>query len=166
MKTIEIKLYQLNELNTEAYTNAIDSLNDINVSHDWYAYHLDEAKELGLTIDTFDIHHSMSASGNFTLSANEVAQNILNSHGEQCNTYKTALNFMNKWQPIFNKYMQEEGEELETELLELEDIFLNDLLTDYVDIMDKDYEYLTSDEAVVETIEANDYHFTEKGELY
>ena len=166
MKTIEINLYQFEELSADAKTNAIDSLSDINVSCDWYSYHLDEAEELGLHIDTFDIHHTMSASGNFILSANEVAQNILNSHGEQCSTYKTAKTFMHKWLPLFSKYMQEEGEELESELMELEDEFLNNLLKDYVKIMDDDYDYLTSDEAVEETIKANEYYFTKDGKIY
>jgi predicted transcriptional regulator len=32
-------------------------------------------------------------------------------------------------------------------------------------MLQKEYEYLTSEEAIIETIEANEYEFTEKGEM-
>jgi hypothetical protein len=32
--------------------------------------------------------------------------------------------------------------------------------------LETEYDYLTSEEAIIETIEANEYEFTEDGELY
>ena len=105
------------------------------------------------------------------MAANEVAQNILNSHGESCETYKTAKAFMEDWQPIFNDYMDAKSEkyeskEAEDELTEMEDSFLNSLLEDYSIMLQREYEHLIEDKAIIETIEANDYHFTEEGKLY
>lgn len=42
---------------------------------------------------------------------------------------------------------------------------LNDCLESWLDSCHKDYEYSQSDEAITETIEANEYYFDEEGEL-
>ena len=55
---------------------------------------------------------------------------------------------------------------IEHGLQALEAEFLKSILEDYSIILQKEYEYLTSREAVEETIEANDYHFTENGNLF
>ena len=46
-----------------------------------------------------------------------------------------------------------------------EDDFLQSLCEDYRIILRNEYEYLTSEEAIIETIESNEYYFTEDGKL-
>jgi len=46
---------------------------------------------------------------------------------------------------------------------ELGEEFTKAILEEYLSMLKKEYEYLTSDEAVKEMIEANEYEFTEKG---
>jgi hypothetical protein len=171
MKTIEINLYKFNELSEEAKQKAIERLSDINVSHNWWECTYEDARTIGLKITGFELDRNRHASGDFILSACEVAQNIFNEHGEECETYKTAKKFMEEWQPIFDEYMNEESEKFESyeseqELQELEDEFLRDLLEDYSIMLQNESEYLMTDEAIIETIEANDYDFTEDGKLY
>jgi hypothetical protein len=72
---------------------------------------------------------------------------------------------MEEWQPAFNKYMETEGYELEQELIRMESEFEESLIEDYSILLQKEYDYQTSEEAIIETIEANDYEFTEEGEL-
>lgn len=171
MKTIEIKLYSFDELSETAKQKAIEGLFDINVSHEWWDCTYEDAKNIGLEIDGFDLDRNRHATGRFLLSANEVACNILNNHGNLCNTYKTAEKFMEDWQPIFTDYMNEESENYESsksedELNDLESEFLNDLLEDYSVLLQEESEYLTSEEAIIEAIEANEYDFTEDGDLH
>jgi hypothetical protein len=171
MKTIRIKVYKFNELSQDAQYKAIEKLNDINVDFDWWEYTYQDAKEIGLKITSFDLDRNRHAKGEFILSAAEVAQNIINNHGESCETYKTASNFLESWQPIFNAYMDEENEkyesrEAEEEMQEIEEEFLNSLLEDYSIMLQNEYKYLQSDEAIKETIEANDYDFLANGELF
>jgi hypothetical protein len=171
MKTIEITLYKFNELNEDAKQKAIEKLYDINVSHEWWELTYDDAKNIGLKITGFELDRSRGANGELMLSASEVAQNILNNHGENCETYKTAAKFMEEFTPIFSDYMNEQSEgyesrENEDKLLDLESDFLNSLLEDYAMILQKESEYLMTDEAIIEAIEANEYDFTEDGELY
>lgn len=171
MKTIEIKLYSFDELSDDAKQKAIESLSDINVDYNWWQWTYEDAKNIGLKITSFDLDRRRHATGEFILSACEVAQNIFNQHGEMCETYKTATNFMEQWQPVFSNYLDEthkdyESRESEELMQELEDEFLESLLEDYSIMLQNECDYLQSDEAIIETIRANDYDFTENGKLY
>ncbi len=170
MKTKTINLYSFSELSESAKEKAIQNLSDINVDFEWWDFAYEDAENIGLKITEFDLDRNRHANGEFTLSANEVAVNIFRDHGTDCGTYKTATVFMNEWQPIFDNYTQEgnekyESKESEDKLLELEDEFLKSILEDYSIMLQKDYEYLISKESIIETIEANEYTFTENGKL-
>ena len=122
---IEKVLYKFEELTEEQKENAIEKLSDINVDFDWWQFIYEDAERIGLKITGFDIGRGSYCKGNFILSANEVAQNIFNKHGEKCETYKTAKNFMEDWQPVFNDYMDEsspnyESGKSEDKLMEME----------------------------------------------
>lgn len=171
MKTITINTYSFDELSEDAKQKAIERLLDINVSYNWWQSTYEDAENIGLKITGFDLDRNRHASGEFTLSANEVACNILNQHGETCKTYKTAEKFMEDWQPIFTDYMNKDSENYESndsedQLIDLESEFLNSLLEDYSIILQNESEYLMSEEAIIETIQANEYCFTENGKLY
>jgi hypothetical protein len=56
------------------------------------------------------------------------------------------------------------SDDQQVEDMELE--FLRSILEDYRILLQKDYDYQTSDEAIIETIQANEYEFTENGELF
>jgi len=170
MKTVSINIYKFNELSETAKQKALDHLFDLNVDYNWWEDMYEDAKEIGLKITSSDIDRK-DITGEFNLEACEVAQNVLNSHGESCETYKTTEKFMEVWQPIFSDYMDESSEnyessESEETLIDLETEFLNDLLQDYLILLEHDYDYRTSTEAIIESIECNDYDFTEDGELY
>jgi len=172
MRTQVIKkvLYKFEELTEEQKENAIEKLSDINVDFDWWQFIYEDAERIGLKITGFDIDRGSYCKGSFILSASEVAQNIFNEHGEKCETYKTAMSFMEEWQPVFNDYMDEsspnyESGKSEDKLMELEDEFLKSLLEDYRIMLSHEYDYQTSKEAIIETIKANDYEFDENGNL-
>ena len=170
MRTIRIKLYKFNELSESAKQKAIESLYDINVDYDWWESIYEDAENIGLKLTSFDLDRNRHAKGEFNLAANEVAANIFRDHGEDCQTYKTAASFMAEWEPVFNNYMDEnhedyESNESEEKLNDMEDDFLNSLLEDYRIMLNKEIEYQNSDEYIIETIEANDYEFTQDGKL-
>jgi hypothetical protein len=171
MKTVTVTLFAINELTDEVKSKVLDKFRDINVNDNWWYSIYDDAKEIGLKITSFDLDRNRHANGEILLAANEVAQNILNNHGDSCGTYKTASSFMEDWQPVFNDYMDEssekyESKEVEEELQEMEDSFLDSLLEDYSIMLQKEYEYLMEDEAVEETLIANEYQFLENGKKF
>lgn len=169
VETTTRTLYTFDELTDKAKEKAIEKLWDLNVDHEWWDGVYDDAKNIGLKITEFDIDRGAYARGNFTISACEAAANILRDHGPNCETYKTAEKFLAEWQPIFDGYMLEsspefESRESEEKMLDIESEFLESLLEDYRIILQHEYEYLTGEEAIKETIDANEYEFTVDGD--
>lgn len=171
MKTVTINTYQFSELSEQAKEKALQGLSTINVDFEWWDNTYEDAANIGLKLTSFDLDRNRHADGAFTLSAAEVAQNIINEHGEGCSTYKTAQKFLEDHNPVFAAYMDEENElfesyEAEEKLSDIEQDFLVSLLEDYSIILQNEYEYRISRKAVIEAIEANEYDFTEDGKLY
>lgn len=164
MRTVRTKLYKFSELSKEAQQKAIESFSDVNVNYEWWESVYEDAENIGLKITGFDIDRGNYCKGEFNIAANEVAANIFKDHGESCDTYKTATEFMNEWQPLFNAYI--ETEEGEDKLQEKENDFLKSLCEDYLKMLRTEFEYQTSEEAIIETIEANEYEFTKEGKQF
>jgi hypothetical protein len=170
MRIIETKAYKFDELSDDAKEKAVENLYDLNVDTDWWECIYYDAAQIGLKITSFDIDRNRHAKGEFTLSAAEVMANIFANHGEECETYKTAKAFEEDWQPLFNDYLDEnsdkyEDSETEDRLNELEDRFCRSLLEDYAKLLEEEFEYQTSEEAIIDTILANEHEFTEEGNL-
>ena len=176
-------LYTFNELSDSSKQHALEELWDLNVDYDWWEFTYDDAAHVGIKITGFDLDRGRDIDGGLTEAAIDVAENILREHGGMCETYKTAKAFLDLIIPV--KARHEKAEriaedyghhklsgrvydlqvELENQIEELEDEFTRDILADYLQILDREYDYLTSEEAIIESIEANKYEFTEEGDL-
>ncbi len=171
MREVTEKVYSFNELSEDTQEKVLNNLRDINVGYEWWEFMFLDAANIGLKITSFDLDRNRHAKGDFMLSAAEVAANIISEHGEQCETYKTAQAFLDEHNPVFAEYMDESSEhyesyEYEQKLQEIEAEFLSSLLEDYSIMLQKECEYLCSDEAIIETIEANEYEFYENGDMF
>jgi hypothetical protein len=175
MKTIEINLYKFSELSEAAKQKALDKLYDINVDHNWWEFTYDDAEDVGLKLTGFDLDRNLHCTGEFYYNAEECAELILKKHGEMCQTFKTAQQYISDKSELVEKYsdgvqtniVTEENEyDFDQDCDELENEFLESILEDYAHVLQNEYEYLTSEAAIIETIEANDYDFTENGKLY
>ena len=165
-------LYKFNELTQEQKDQAVQKLYDLNVDHEWWDCTYEDANIVGLNITAFDIDRASYCE--LTMGdAESTVKLIGENHGEDCDTHKAAVAYQEERKRIkaggnleggtFDN--QERIEELEEDLQEASDIFGNNLSECYLTILRKGYEYLTSDEAIIETIEANDYEFDESGDL-
>ncbi len=174
-RTIRTKVFKFNELNEDAKQKAIESFYDINVNDEWWIYTYEDAENIGLKITSFDIDRGSYCKGEFLLPAFDVSCKIIQEHGVNCETHKTALKFGADWTELVKKYS--DGIELDkvtydneydfdNEANDLEDEFKQSLLEDYRIILQKEYEYQTSEAAIIETIEANDYEFTADGRQF
>jgi hypothetical protein len=170
MKTIRTKVYQFSELSKEAKETVIRNLSDINFDvPSWYEPTFEDAKNIGLELGEFDTDSASfvrNLSGEFSLTAHEVAANIIRDHGDQCDTYKTAQSFLDAVNEIQGKYEELEGQNYEDEMIQVEENLLAELLIDYTNMLQNDIEYLGSRPAIIETIEANEYDFTKDGKLF
>lgn len=170
MRTITKTLYSFEELSEEAKEKVLDKFYDINVDYDWWQFTYEDAENIGLKLTSFDLDRNRHAKGEFIYSATEVAANILKEHGEQCETYKTASNFLEQHNTVYADYMDESSENYESydseqELIEIEEEFLKDLCEDYSIMLQKECEYLQTEDSIIQTIVSNGYEFDEEGNI-
>ena len=158
-ETVTTKIYSFDELSSEAQAKALDNCRDFNTSDNWWEFQYEDAANSGLKITSFDLNRNRHAKGCFENGAKECADLIIDNHGESCETYRTTQAFIKKWEKIDSETQENEEDELERE-------FLKDILEDYSIMLQNQYEYLYEDEAVQETIESNEYEFTENGTQY
>jgi len=159
MRTICTNVYQFNELNKQAKQNAIENMYDININYSWWDSTYEDAANAGLKLTSFNIDRGNYCNGKFINSAQDCAQLIIKNHGKECSTYMTASNFLRDLIKSIN-----DDDTNEDAIEELEEEFLKSILEDYRIILSNEYDYLTGREAIIETIEANEYEFTEEGE--
>jgi hypothetical protein len=196
MRTITptpFKVYSFDELSTEAKENALSKLYDLNVDYGWWENTYEDAAQVGIKIHAFDIYRGQDIDIKFIDDPGDVAEQILKDHGEQCNTYRDAVIFLTELKRLAVECCQDDADELciafsyESGIFDIlgndyyagalqtyehddyNDVceeFLHSLGQSYLIMLRNEYEYLTSEEAIIETIEANEYEFTEDGELY
>jgi len=176
MQTHQITTYSFSELSDDAKQTALEKLWDINVAYiPWWEFVFEDAYNIGLKITEFDIDRGAYCNGQLTENAHDVAQNILRDHGESCDTHALATQFMADWNTLVEKYsdgidtnrVTENNEyDFDQEADKLEADFEYSLREEYLSLLRREFEYLTSEEAVRETIEANEYQFLETGKQY
>lgn len=175
MKTVSINLYQFNELSDEAKQIALEKLADINVDCNWWESTYEDAENVELKISGFDIDRGSYVTCGFMEGATTTARRIIAEHGEICDTYKLAKEFLSDHDKLVEKYSDgknlnvvayENEQDFDDDVKDLEDEFLKQLGECYLVMLRKEYEYRTSEAAIIETIEAREYDFTEDGELF
>lgn len=150
MRTLEIKVYKFTELDDRAKEKARDWYREHALDYDWWEYLYEDAKGIGLKIMGFDLGRSQSLDAKLFKSIGEVCALIVANHGKECSTYKLAQEYYRRRQT--NEPFHDED-------------FLYALKQEYWALLNQEMEYLLSNEAVDESIEANDYEFTESGKL-
>lgn len=173
MRTVRTKVYQFSELSEQAKENAINWYRSCN--NDNYAWDdtKEDAKEIGLKLIQLSDHKKNE--GEFIEDAHYCANRTIEAHGDICDTHKTAKTFWDNWNALvakhsdgieLNKVTADNSNEFDEDANELEEQFLQDILEDYRIIYNKDNQYRDSDEYIAETIEANEYEFTQDGNRF
>jgi hypothetical protein len=175
--THTVTLYSFTELSDDAKEKALENMGLCNVDYGWWETVYEDAKSLGIIITESDTYHS-TIDGRLELSLLESCKVVRNNHGKHCGTYKTAKQYLSEYCSAFVEwlsYQDTEDEEDWTRLdwfkdfewsEEAEDITKNyrmAMLEEYIVLLREEYEYLTSEKAIIETIEANEYLFDESG---
>lgn len=176
MQTIQTTVFEYDELSDKAKDKARDWYRERALDYDWWDSIYEDAANIGLTIKSFDLDRSRHATGEFKYfgGAEQCASLILKEHGKDCETFKTASKFLAELDTLNKEIEAVDGDDqtnCEYEVWQdkrglLCDDFLNSLLEDYSIMLQHEYEYLLSDEAVEESIRCNGYTFTELGKRY
>ncbi|KKK62812.1 hypothetical protein LCGC14_3000600 [marine sediment metagenome] len=145
MRTTETTIYKFTELPEEAQQKAVEKLFDINVNYEWWDTTLDDAATIGLKIETFDTERH-DITGDLMYDPARVKQLVMEHHGKVCDTYKYVMGF--DMRTNVDNHDFEYG-----------------LLQEYLSMLRREFEYQTSEEAIIETILANEYEFYIDGEL-
>lgn len=172
MKTIAQNIYTIKELPKDVQKKVIEKNRHINVEHEWYDFIFDnfiiEAKKYGFIVTSKDIHFSGFYSqgdgacfdGEIKTRFKNVRFDIRKNHfaGNYCHSTTRFIDFE-------NLYPDKPLSKIDKKLKELQENYkmLCDKL--YKTLSDN-YEHLTSDESILESLEANEYYFYNNGEFY
>lgn len=149
-----ITYYKFSELSEASQEKALSNLYNINVSDSyWYESTKEDAKQIKCKIVEFDIDRGSYCKMQLGYEP-DVIEAILTKHGETCETYKIASEYK-------SKILDAEGNVYSDIALD----FRQELQEEYLSILRREYEFLTSEAAIKETIEANEYEFNEEGKL-
>lgn len=175
MRAIEVKLYEFEELSTKAKENAIAEHRDINVYSDWYDSTCEGMKEVGIEINSFDIYRMDI---NITIGDSEYTANETIAYfGEGMEIVKISKQFISDRDALIKRLgegndiagysvKEEFIDEYDEEIEYLEEQYKREMAEEILRWLRDEYEFLQTDEAIAETLIANDYEFTENGEIY
>lgn len=169
IETTTRTIYQFEELNDKAKEQARNWWRNASMHDEWWESIYEDAENIGLKITGFYGDRG-EIEGGFTESPEDVANQIMEEHGEICETYADARNFLKELEDFMDKAEKDEWGEiatlkLENEKEEMEAEFQYAILQDYLSMLKKEYEWLMSNEQVDESIICNEYEFTERGEI-
>jgi hypothetical protein len=171
MKTIQLRLYQFDELPESGKEKAIADNADFNVSYNWWDMVYEDARNIGMKITGFDLDRAHYCNAEYIHDAIYTARQITLDHGEQTDTHRLATDFQQSRDLIVNTWPKDETggfereEELDEALDNCEYRFLKALANAYLRILDNEYDHLTSDEAIADALIANEYWFTADGKM-
>jgi len=152
MRLITTKVYFFDELSENAQKVALEKNNEINFDiFDWWESTFEDAKyNSSLDIKSFDIDRRNYCNVSFIVDAANTANTIIENHGKSCETFKVAQKYLKR-----KKHTDETNQ-----------AFLENLSELYLKTLKVEHEYLGSNEAIKETIIANEFEFTESGKLF
>jgi hypothetical protein len=97
MRIVETKVYSYEELTSEAKQKAIEGSFLINVEDNWWSSTYDDAKNIGLEINSFDTDRPNYCNGTLIDSMSKTLDLIIENHGDKCGTYLLALKYRKNW---------------------------------------------------------------------
>jgi len=175
MKEVIVKVYQYAELSDSAKEKAQQWYASAS-SHDlWWEQVYEDAENVGIKITAFDCGRGNHIEGKLENGIIHCCELIMNGeyrHGETCDTYKLAAETLPKVQAHIDQmsayenaanYDYDRYVEMEDKLEEVTAEFERAILEEYLSSLRKEHEYIYSEAQIVESIESNEYEFTEDG---
>lgn len=188
----ETTVYAFDELSEKAKNKAIEKLYDINVDYEWDEYTIDEFKSIleKIGFSHTKINYSgfssqgdgLSFTGYYSynkgslkaiieefplwIELHKIVKNIQDI--QRKNFYRIEGNIVRK----NNYYCHEntvafctENQYLHSDIDKEIECEFRSLMKEFYSNLEKEYDYLTSEEAIIETIEANEYEFDAEGNM-
>lgn len=164
MKTVSMNVYSFSELSEDAKSVASVYIFE-NYTDDWYEGVFENAKLFGVKITGFDLRRR-SISGEFIDGIERVIDEIKKSKNDDL--CKIVDWYEGEVEKLDQKLITDESytdSEYEEDLISLEKEFLYSVLEVFLVVLDREYEYVHSEEFAMEIAEANDLLFYEDGRV-
>ncbi len=159
MRIIETKAYQFEELDEQTKEKAIDNYRHISVEdHFWYDCIKEDLSHVCIELRSFDIERGSFAEIHLE-DFYDTCHLILKFHGLNCETYKIAERYIKEYNDI------QHDEDLDEKLDDLDEEYQKEFSEEVLSMLRREYEYMTSDEHIIEMFEVNGYEFTDQGKL-
>jgi len=159
MRIIETKAYQFEELDEQTKEKAIDNCRYISVDCDyWYEFIKEDLISVGIELRSFDIERGSFAEIHLE-DFYETCEKIIETHGENCETYKIAERYIKEYNEIHQHIHDDDAIEC------LDEEYQKEFSEEVLSMLRKEYEHMTSDEYIIEMFDANGYEFTDQGKL-
>jgi len=156
MRIIETKAYQFEELDEQTKKKAIDNYRHISVDiHDWWDFIKEDLNSVGIELRSFDGSFAEIHLEDFY----ETCEKIIETHGENCETYKIAERYIKEYNEIHQHIHDDDAIEC------LDEEYQKEFSWEVLSMLRKEYECIISDEYIIEMFDANEHEFTEQGEL-
>lgn len=149
MKTIKINIYEFDELGEQAKSKALTDYVYFNFQDDWWRNIYEDAERVYLKLNGFDIDRGAYCNGEWMVDAGKSANAIIAEHGDGTATYLLAKAYLQKLNATEDE----------------QDNFLINLLTEYHQMLVREYDYLSSDDAIIDAFNDSDQLFTGDGQL-
>jgi hypothetical protein len=178
----KITIHEFDELSERAKDKARDWYRRGSQDEEWWENVYEDASRMGLKIRSFDIDRGGEIKGDFTKGSEICAERILKEHGPDTDSHALAEAFLTDLKSLRDNLENAERladdddgnggddslddtspRDLEDQISDLEDGFRHDILEEYLSLLQKELEYLMSDEVVDENIRANGYTFNTDG---
>lgn len=175
MRKIEVNLYEFEELSAEAKEKAIEKNRTINVDFDWWDWIYEGMSEIGVKINSFDIYYKTI---DITIEDSQyTAEKAIENYNEGMEVVKISKQFIKDRDALIKRLgegndiagysvKEEFIDEYDEEIEYLEEEYRKEMAEEILSWLIEDYEYLQTDEAIAETLIANEYEFTEDGTIY
>jgi hypothetical protein len=183
-QTVEYKLYKFKELEDSAQEKALEQFYGINVDHDWWEFAYEGFKEdlnaMGLDCEGFyfglDRDSYIEARGlHFTdakkFVKSQIDEKVKDSFIEIADLFIEDRRQYRHTRQHISTYAKTRCEHTRLNkaiesLTERCNDKLYSILEGFLYTLQKEYDYLTSRESIIETIECNEYDFLENGKLF
>ena len=178
VREVTFKVYQFDELSEEVKEKVLDDNRYVAVDYfDWYCDVYSDAEEIGFKIEEFDLYRKYIKVrlNTSVLSSVEWAMNYF---GKDTKGYKIAKSYYDEIMKLADsdevkEYLEENPDDDAYDAiynLSLDDLFYDDYVYDmrkvFLKMLEDEFNYLTSDEFIIDMFEANDYEFFETGKVF
>jgi hypothetical protein len=172
MKTKTMEIFSFNELDETARQNAIESLWDINVDHEWYDCLIDEFEtqliQAGFSNIEIEFSGFWSQGNGLSFTGHFSNESIHDKSVIYYESIKEFLGYVKHKHCYFDikrlssRYSHENTVSTGNEYL---DIRVRRIMQEFYQSLESQYDYLTKDDRVIESIIANEYEFDIDGNL-